>query len=92
MAPVIVRSACFLALSKISRLPLAVVAYGDELYSRLGPPCYPIQFTHYRQLLSSLPLLSAMCGFHVCLLSKDIGKMNASLHIYGSVRNDQLWL
>jgi len=32
-----------------------------------------------------------MCGFHVCLLSKDIGIMIASLHKRGSVWNDQLW-
>jgi len=29
---------------------------------------------------------------HVYPLSKDIGIMIASLHICGSVRNDQLWL
>ena len=32
MAPVIMRSAWY----KLSRLPLTVVAYADELYSRLG--------------------------------------------------------
>jgi len=36
MAPVIMSSAWFLALSKLSRLPLTVVVYADELYSRLG--------------------------------------------------------
>ena len=36
MAPVIMSSVCFLVLSKLSRLSLAVVTYADELYSRLS--------------------------------------------------------
>ena len=58
----------------------------------INPPCCPSKLTYYRQLLSSIPVWWTMLGFHVCLLSKDIGIMIASLHICGSVRNDQLWL
>ena len=50
-------------------------------YLPISPPCCPIQLTHYRQLLSSLPLRWALCGFHVCFLSQDNGIMSATHHI-----------
>ena len=57
MALVIMRSVWFLALSKLSRLHLAVMAYADQLYSRLG-------LTVHLQLVlsfcSSVPMLSQL--------------------------------
>ena len=109
MAPIVMRSARFRALSsKIDQKVVfgsyclcwwALFSVGSNCflvacieYLFISTQCFLNQINHYRQLLSSLPLWWIMCRFHLSLSSNDIRTMIVSLHICGSVQNDQLWL
>ena len=101
MASVIMRSVLFWALSKLSRLSLAVAAYANKLYSNLGLyvslfNCSLVAWLEYllhvlaswRIIISFWLAFPSAGQYVVSLLSNKIGIMIASLHFCRSVRTE----